>query len=306
MLKIEANTTHELIDFMWKNMTSGDLDIIRSFVDASGSAESIKERIPDKNLHGNESWLPEKKAKTDPKKEPPYDQETRKMIWSHRKAIGYTSFNFDKWEKIFLGSGWTYNTRKQAYEEYVKSMKQDLGCCEVKCEATAIPCASVFAGFAWANPAPTLGDILSIGMQPQKKEKNMYIEDKDPRTEAQQAKDYLIHSLNIELSRKMQDAVYEFGIEQKYPKTVGELRQAFKDGWLQLTIKEDTKDSKRIWSWMDYVTFENPEKKRDEEGYDAAVKAAQKAASDVKDQIVVMGPEKGLEALNAFKAETFH
>lgn len=300
MLKIEANTTHELIDFMWHNMTSGDLDTIRSFIDGSGTAESIKERIPDKELMGNEGWLipvtPEKK-KTDPKKEPPYDQETRKMIWSHRKASGMTGKRFDLWNKSF--EGWIYTRQKTAYEKYLKSLKQDFGCCT---EVAAVSCDAKITGLRadWI----IMDDIV---VDPNKKEKKMYNECKtDQRTEAQQAKDYLIHSLNMVMNQKLGELVYEFGIEQKYPKTVGELRQAYKDGWLKLNIPAEAKDSKRVYSWFDHIRFGDPTKKRDEEGYDAAVKAVQKAASDVKDQIVVMGPEKGLEALNAFKAETFH
>lgn len=140
--------------------------------------------------------------------------------------------------------------------------------------------------------------------QEQETETTMY--EQDTRTEVQQAKDYLIKSLDQAMHKKEREEVTAYGLEDKPINTVGELRQAEKDGWLRFNIAKEIPDTASIYSWYDYVQLTDPNRVRDEAGFDKAMKQMKQDASDVKDQIVVMGPEKGLEALNEFKAKSFH
>jgi hypothetical protein len=129
----------------------------------------------------------------------------------------------------------------------------------------------------------------------------------DSRTEAQQAKEYLIQSLNGAISTKEQEASKAFNIGRKAVSTMGDLRKAVAGSWFQVDKRYDEiKDDVEIYYCFDYLTIKNPEWSEDREAFAEAKKQIRKEASDVKDQIVVMGAEKGLEALNGFKAKTFH
>jgi hypothetical protein len=155
-------------------------------------------------------------------------------------------------------------------------------------------------------PASMVAAIMGNLMvdTPQKKETTMY---KDERTEAQQAKDYLISSLDNVIRQKETEAYEAFNLDYCGPKNFGELRAAVKEGWVQVDPNfKDVADNMPLGRGTDYLLVRDPAKAPDREGYDAAKKEIRKEASEVKDQIVVMGPEKGLEALNAFKAKTFH
>jgi len=126
------------------------------------------------------------------------------------------------------------------------------------------------------------------------------------RTEAQEAKDYLIRSLDQTLWNKTLEAQKTFGLVPLYPKNMKELRDFVEKGWIEVTHKDRDDDADFDWdSPMHYLRFQNPDVKEDQEGYEAAEKQMRKDASDVKDQIIVLGAEKGLEALNAFKAKEY-
>lgn len=157
---------------------------------------------------------------------------------------------------------------------------------------------------------PTLGDILGctkaapILEMVKQEETETTMCDFDERTEAQQAKDYLIKSLNQTMWNKRAEAEKTFNLDIQRPATVGELREAIKNGFF--VVPEKYEDKHDVYYWSDFITYQDPAKTPDPDGYKAALKQIDADASDVKDQIVVFGPEKGLEALNAFKAKTFH
>lgn len=127
-------------------------------------------------------------------------------------------------------------------------------------------------------------------------------------TAEQQAKDYLIGSLDQEMWNKRTREYEAFNLNGSTPKTFGELREALKKGWVIIPEAYDEyDDDERLLEgpcWI--VKIGNPDLKPDQKGYDAAMKQMAIDASDVKDQIIVFGPEKGLEALNTFKAKTYH
>lgn len=218
--------------------------------------------------------------------------------------------DFKKKHKIYSFLSWTnkFHTKSIENGQYVFRIKEDkvagfstcntLDCkpCASPAPCKAVPCQEV-------NFHAELVNMAMAIKQEQEKASTMY---KDERTEAQQAKDYLIKSLDYEIERKVQPMQEAFGLVEKQVRTIGELKAAEKAGWLRLVIPSDAKDEARIYSWFDYIKFSDPKVKPDEEGYKAARKQMKIEASAVKDQIVVMGPEKGLEALNAFKAKTFH
>lgn len=130
----------------------------------------------------------------------------------------------------------------------------------------------------------------------------------DPRTEVQQAKDYLILSLNMVIDQQIGKARKDFGLDGDYPHTIGELKEYIKNGWVSVDkdLGEDFGDDFRFYDVSQVLQFKNPEFKTDIKGFNAAEKLIRAEASAVKDQIVVFGAEKGLEALNTFKAKTYH
>jgi hypothetical protein len=73
----------------------------------------------------------------------------------------------------------------------------------------------------------------------------------------------------------------------------------------KFVIPEERKHQK-VYDPSDYIIWRDPAIKKDEAGFTAASKAIDEASSDVLDTIIVKGNEAGLEAVNAFKAKTFH
>lgn len=134
------------------------------------------------------------------------------------------------------------------------------------------------------------------------KETDMHI---DPRTEVQQAKDYLIQSLDDEMHRKIEQSYDTFNLRPNFINNGKELKEYVAKGWI--VVAPSLKDEQDFeWnSPFNYILFQNPDKMPDQEGFDKAEKQIRKDVSEVKDQIVVFGAEKGLEALNAFKAKQY-
>lgn len=220
--------------------------------------------------------------------------EYRKLFkfWKEKKY--YTaSDNFATW--LAWAYSWDESFREEQFKEYEESKVNRLDC--IPCKAPAAVPNVTFERKDWV----ILDDIV-VQQEPKAKAMNT-----DTRTEAQQAKDYLIESLRDATYNKEQETRKAFHIDERPIVTLGELRKAVKDGWFNVDKSmKDYGDDFPVYGVWDFITIENPEKKQDREGYDAARKEIRKAASDVKDQIVVFGPEKGLEALNAFKAQSFH
>lgn len=128
----------------------------------------------------------------------------------------------------------------------------------------------------------------------------------DTRTEAQQAKDYLFKSLQSASWDKDNEIAKAFNINSRAIETLGELRAAVKGSWFSVSeAYKDYGDNYQVYYPWDFLEITNPERKIDRDGYHAAQKELKKAESDVKDTIVVHGPEKGLEALNLFKVRNF-
>jgi hypothetical protein len=173
-------------------------------------------------------------------------------------------------------------------------MYKDLGCANTAPQMKVDIMSTPFHGVS-------LTDMICV--QQETKDTSMY---KDERTEAQQAKDYLIKSLDAAAYHKGNEIREEFNLNSNPVQTLGELRKAVEGSWLKVDPAfKDYGDAYPVHYMWDFITVENPDRKVDREGAEKARKAMIAAQSDVKDQIVVMGPEKGLEALNEFKTKKF-
>jgi hypothetical protein len=127
------------------------------------------------------------------------------------------------------------------------------------------------------------------------------------QTPEQDAKLYLIRSLDQAIDTKRNELQEAFGMNGEYPRTLGDLKKYVESGWVKIAkyAEEEYDDDYRLYSISDYIEFRNPDFKTDGVGFKKAAKQMTKDASDVKDAIVVFGPEKGLEALNTFKEKTY-
>lgn len=200
---------------------------------------------------------------------------------------------------------------KEAYKQMANRSYKSINIIDdIILDCKQVPCAPKSIPQAEAQIAAILGnwttEYSTTGSLPQKKETTMQT---DTRTEAQQAKDYLISSLRNWKDKKEVEVAKTFHMHSGNGiSSWGDLRKAVKEGWVFIPAEYDGKnDSDTLYDPAQFLLqVQHPDKRPDRKGYDAAVKAIGKAANDVQDQIVVFGPEKGLEALNAFKAQTFH
>lgn len=199
-----------------------------------------------------------------------------KDAWKHYPTSFEEAYN--EWKKSMINSV-TAVQQAIVANWYMETSKHNLGC---------------------KNATPVHDECCYNIPTPSKQEKD---ETMDTRTEAQQAKDYLIKSLDQALWIKRAEAETTFNLHGQRPKTIKELREGIANGFL--SVPEELDDKASVYYWTDAVVWQDPAKKPDRKGYDEAVKQMTADASDVKDQIVVMGAEKGLEALNAFKAKEF-
>jgi hypothetical protein len=92
------------------------------------------------------------------------------------------------------------------------------------------------------------------------------------------------------------------------PTTLKDFFARIKDG--KYTITSDEKELNRErWSLdsvVEEITWRDPTRIEDEDGYEAASELLRNALNDVSDEIIVKTPEAGLESLRAFQAKTFH
>jgi hypothetical protein len=148
-----------------------------------------------------------------------------------------------------------------------------------------------------------------------KKEKDMHSISVNPTIRLEQpygmafnaietAQEHLTERLSNAANAKVSAARRAFGLENDdRPRTP----QSFIDRILagKFVIPEDRKNH-NTYDPTDHIIWRDPAIKKDEDGYAAAKTAIDAASDDVMDIIIVKGNEAGLEAVNAFKAKTFH
>lgn len=170
--------------------------------------------------------------------------------------------------------------------------------CNVPCAPT-VPAQWVDAGGGFVMD---LNETMIIPKQKQETENTMY---NDERSEVQQQKDYLFKSLDQAMWQKRVSEQEAFNLNGPKFKTYGDLRAAIKNGWVSVSAEPSDTEALRD-PVMYLLQVQDPTKLPDQAGYDAAMVQMAIDASAVKDQIVVMGAEKGLDALNGFKAKVYH
>lgn len=103
----------------------------------------------------------------------------------------------------------------------------------------------------------------------------------------------------------------KFGMnDPKGPQTFGELKKFIEEGRLQVNEKyaKKFKDEVELDRWTNpfsYLTFVDPSIKRDEKGFEEALKALSDSHAATMDMIVIHDPIAGHEALKSFESQQF-
>lgn len=122
--------------------------------------------------------------------------------------------------------------------------------------------------------------------------------------EIQEAKSHLLGELDRVLWEKRDEAQYAYGIRFKAPTTVGEIKQFIDKGWVRVNTS-DLEDDYEVYNPSDYLTWGDPKVKRDAKGFNAAEKLISEAFRTAKNVILIFSPEKGLNAVETFRAQKF-
>jgi hypothetical protein len=113
-------------------------------------------------------------------------------------------------------------------------------------------------------------------------------------TETQDQRKYLEKRLYEVYSEKRDPLEATFGlIDDEAPNTVDEFKKRIADG--SYTFR--TGDQYRYWSWMDLIQWRHPDRKRDDEGFKAALEDLKAARQKALDDIKIKDPETGLKAV---------
>lgn len=91
------------------------------------------------------------------------------------------------------------------------------------------------------------------------------------------------------------------------PTTIGELKDYLSKGFLVFddAATKGLSDDFAIYGWRDYVTWQDPSKKPDRAGFDAAEKIVLADYKALKDTLYVKSSDDALTALQAFEAKTY-
>jgi len=151
---------------------------------------------------------------------------------------------------------------------------------------------------------------------PEHKEKNMRYDntvsiavapapDAGNQTEKEQRR-YLRSRLWSISSDKVEDFYKVFRLnDDAQPQTIKELKDRLASG--MFVIRGEDTDKIVGWnSGVNYIRWRDPAKPEDQDGYDAAMKKLDEARQKAEDEITILPPEKGLEAVRAFEGTTFH
>lgn len=103
-------------------------------------------------------------------------------------------------------------------------------------------------------------------------------------------------------SKKTIELRQKFGLEDDdRPRTPTELIDRIKAGLY--VLNEDRKDYRTNWP-LDYISWRDPSKQKDQKGYAAAYDKLQALLKDTQRAIVIQTPAEGLIALKAFETAT--
>jgi hypothetical protein len=132
----------------------------------------------------------------------------------------------------------------------------------------------------------------------EKKEKNMNDFD---QTEAGVAKYHLKRTISRYADAVIDGYRAQYNLDdEKTPDTAADLVARITAGKYVFTSEEDSK--RHTWgNPIGYIQWRDPAKVKDEAGYEKAVKALKKDLGSALNQIIVLTPAQGLDALNAFE-----
>lgn len=230
-----------------------------------------------------------------------------KKLYRYRFSKGLTFLSsFKDWNEVWGKKSVEYKER--AWMNYCK----DLDC------ETTVPYKGVAVKGPWHSD--DVYDII-LGKQEETETTMRYADQSpcspyacasiaqvSPETSEQKAQQYLLSSLEQATWDKHAEESKAFYMNGTSPQTLGELREALKNGWVTVSEshEDDEDDMDLIFGAVSYISIGDPSKKSDPKGYDKARKLIKSDADEVRDQIMVMGSELGLKTLNEFKAKTYH
>jgi hypothetical protein len=109
-----------------------------------------------------------------------------------------------------------------------------------------------------------------------------------------------VHHIRYQKCDELRDMF--FINEPKGPTSVKELKERLKTGLYTVEKPKyhDDDDEEEIY-WRDMFSWRTPETKKDQKGYDAAVKDFMKFVDDIVDQIKILEPKEGLALLDDVK-----
>lgn len=125
-----------------------------------------------------------------------------------------------------------------------------------------------------------------------------------PYTREQEQTDYLSRRLSDNADTKRSELKVQFGLSGgEAPKTIEEAVARIKDGKFEVPEGNANMHSAYLGQ---FITWKDPTVKKDQKGFDAAIKALYTEKTKAKDIIVTGTAAEGLAALQAFEAKTFH
>lgn len=196
------------------------------------------------------------------------------------------------------------------YEKF-ENICKILGVTDAKTEISVMPSSTTTSGY---QTGVQMNAVNKTANKNKKKENVMYRNPNQPKSLADAEQDKVEHLLGRLFSirdKKETELREKFNMDNRvYPKTWGELRAWIKDG-NRLAIHKDydtQKDDVKLDRWgnsIGYLTFIDPSKSSDPEGYEAAAKKLYEASMQAEDIIIVHDPIAGLEALKTFESQTF-
>lgn len=176
------------------------------------------------------------------------------------------------------------------------STKSSLDCCKAERPPTPVPCAAEAKVKAKGNKPMRHYDDCDVCC------------DSAPESDLSKTRDYLSVRAEQVYCEHRTDLRSFFNMDpMEFPRTFNDFVAAVKAD--KLVLDESKKDDFKFHSincLMDYVSFRDPSKVKDEVGFDAAEKKLESAWEDARDVIKSLTEPAGLKALQDFQSATFH
>lgn len=172
--------------------------------------------------------------------------------------------------------------------------------------SNCIPCDYEYSlGHCPSAPTPRPAKKAEV-----KKETAMYYREESEftaNTDLNLARSYLVDRLQQISNEKTSELRKTFRIDApEAPKTLTEALERIAAGKFTKPAKEEDEAAAKTWDYRWYRQLDWRTEPADKDGYAKATDALTEARREARDIIKVLPEKDGLEALNAFKAKTFH